>query len=66
MTQNFNDPVPPPWVEFCKSGHKPNDMPERPDLVYADKWLGWDNFLCTEGWDAWVARGGRFSSDPLH
>src|SRR5215204_1033751 len=36
------------WVEFCKSGRKPNDIPRSPANVYKDSgWAGWGDWLGT-------------------
>jgi hypothetical protein len=37
-----------PWVAYCRSGQKPNDIPAAPDTVYAESgWNGWDDWLGT-------------------
>ena len=36
------------WEAYVKSGRKPDDIPARPDLVYANEWRGWVDWL---GWD---------------
>ena len=37
------------WEAFVKSGHKPADIPARPDLVYKNEgWVSWVDWL---GWD---------------
>jgi hypothetical protein len=36
------------WVEYCKSGNKPDDIPIRPEKVYKKEWKGWRNFLGNE------------------
>ena len=41
-----DDGVPVEWIGYCKSGLKPHDIPDRPDIVYADQWRGWEEFLC--------------------
>ena len=41
------DGVPIEWIAYCESGQKPDDIPDRPDIVYADEWKGWDDFLGT-------------------
>ena len=36
------------WVEFCKSGNKPDDIPRNPDRTYKDKgWIGMGDWLGT-------------------
>lgn len=37
------------WQEFCKSGKKPNDIPNWPDESYKKKgeWISWGDFLGT-------------------
>ena len=36
------------WVEYCKSGKKPNDIPSTPNIVYRNKgWAGWGDWLGT-------------------
>jgi len=37
--------VPIEWIEYCKSGVKPDNIPDRPDIVHADDWKGWEDFL---------------------
>ena len=41
------------WEAYVKSGRKPDDIPARPDLVYASEWRGWVDWL---GWDVKVDR----------
>ena len=37
------------WVEYCKSGKKPKDMPNWPDAVYKNKgWTSWNDFFGTD------------------
>ena len=37
------------WVEYCKSGKKPEDIPNWPDAVYKNKgWTSWSDFLGTD------------------
>ena len=38
----------PEWVNYCKSGNKPVDIPRTPDRVYADQWHSWGDWLGTE------------------
>jgi hypothetical protein len=34
------------WLEYCKSGNKPDDIPVNPRQTYKNKdWNGWDDFL---------------------
>lgn len=33
------------WKEYCKSGNKPKNIPAKPDLIYKDKWSGWDDWF---------------------
>jgi len=34
------------WLEFCKSGKRPEDMPSHPNQVYkSDGWVSWSEFL---------------------
>jgi len=33
------------WERYCRSGHKPAHLPARPDLVYADAWRGWREWI---------------------
>ncbi len=36
------------WKEYCKSGHRPNDIPHKPQEVYKNKgWSSWGDFLGT-------------------
>jgi len=39
------------WQAYCRSGLKPVYVPDRPDLVYADVWRGWQD------WIAWSSAG---------
>jgi hypothetical protein len=32
------------WIEFCKTGDLPDDIPKRPELTYTD-WVSWGSFL---------------------
>jgi hypothetical protein len=36
------------WREYCRSGNRPNDIPNGADKVYKKDWQGWGNFLGTE------------------
>lgn len=38
--KNYNE-----WVEYCKSGNKPEDVPENPWDVYEKEWFGSMTFL---------------------
>lgn len=33
------------WERYCRGGHKPVHLPARPDLVYADAWRGWREWV---------------------
>ncbi|WP_396145691.1 DEAD/DEAH box helicase family protein [Flavobacterium sp.] len=36
------------WVEYCKSGNKPNEIPSRPNQYYKDKgWISFGDWLGT-------------------
>ncbi len=35
------------WGEYCKSGRKPNDVPNKPNYVYKIDWKGWGDWLRT-------------------
>ena len=36
------------WLEFCKSGKKPDDIPMYPNEYYKDKgWISWGDWLGT-------------------
>ena len=36
------------WQQYCKSGNKPDDIPNWPDAVYKDKgWISWSDFFGT-------------------
>jgi hypothetical protein len=36
------------WLEYCKSGSKPDDIPNKPDLIYKNMgWEDWGTFLGT-------------------
>ncbi|HTP50501.1 MAG TPA: hypothetical protein VMK42_07380 [Anaeromyxobacteraceae bacterium] len=37
------------WEAYCKSGRKPNHVPERPDILYAEAWTGWRDWLTWAG-----------------
>jgi hypothetical protein len=44
------------WIDYCKSGKKPNDIPSNPNKTYAKAgWAGWGDWLGTgrvygKGW----------------
>lgn len=39
-------PVPSCWQDYCNSGEKPDNIPDRPDLVYLNKgWNGWHDWF---------------------
>ena len=33
------------WINFCKVGDRPVDIPSNPQLKYKDLWKGWADFL---------------------
>ena len=33
------------WERYCLSGHKPLYLPDRPDVVYAEAWRGWRDWV---------------------
>ena len=33
------------WVEMCRKGQRPANIPAWPERHYRDKWMGWMNFL---------------------
>ena len=34
------------WREYCKSGRKPGNIPENPDVVYKDEgWKAWQDWI---------------------
>ena len=36
------------WVQYCKSGNKPNDIPSHPNGTYKNKgWISWGDFFGT-------------------
>ena len=35
------------WMEYCKSGNKPDDIPRNPQRTYKKEWEGMGNFLGT-------------------
>jgi len=35
------------WNEYCKSGNKPGDIPQKVERTYQNEWKGWGNFLGT-------------------
>jgi hypothetical protein len=35
------------WIEYCKSGNKPDDVPIAPWLTYAEEWIGLGDWLGT-------------------
>lgn len=36
------------WIEYCKSGKKPNEIPTHPEQVYKNKgWISWGDWLGT-------------------
>ncbi len=37
------------WVEYCKSGQKPKDIPSNPNIIYKDKgWISFSKWLGTD------------------
>jgi predicted helicase len=36
------------WVNFCKQGFRPSDIPSNPQKQYCDEWKGWEDFLGKE------------------
>ena len=43
------------WSEYCKSGKKPKDVPNKPNHVYKNYWNGWGDWLGT----GWIANQNR-------
>ena len=35
------------WIEFCKSGKKPSDIPTNPNSVYKNEWISFGDFFWT-------------------
>ncbi len=35
------------WLEWCKSGNRPPDIPSNPNEPYKDEWRGWPDWLGT-------------------
>ena len=35
------------WIEYCRSGEKPPDIPAIPHRIYNEVWKGWGNWLGT-------------------
>ena len=35
------------WIEYCKSGNKPDDIPSYPNAKYKKEWKGWGDWLGT-------------------
>jgi superfamily II DNA or RNA helicase len=35
------------WVKYWKSGRKPNNVPNYPDMAYREQWKGWGDWLGT-------------------
>lgn len=35
------------WREYCKSGKKPQDIPQKPSRTYKDSWKGMGDWLGT-------------------
>jgi hypothetical protein len=33
------------WRAYCRSGRKPDNIPENPDEVYADEWVSWTDWI---------------------
>ena len=33
------------WIQYCKSGKKPHDIPSSPHMVYRDSWKAWGDWL---------------------
>jgi hypothetical protein len=36
------------WLDICKSGNKPQDIPSNPNKIYPDLWVNWGDFLGTD------------------
>lgn len=48
IVQQFNIKSTKEWTNFCQSGKKPNNIPNRPSSVYKNKgWTGWGDWLGT-------------------
>jgi hypothetical protein len=40
------------WIECHRKGMFPSDIPERPDLVYADEgWISWHHWMLDQDID---------------
>ena len=37
------------WMKYCKTGIKPKDIPASPEIVYQERWRGWNDWLGTNG-----------------
>lgn len=49
IVQEFNLKSTKEWANFCKSGDKPTNIPNRPSAVYKGKgWNGWGDWLGTK------------------
>ena len=49
IVQEFNLKSTKEWANFCKSGDKPTNIPNRPSAVYKEKgWNGWGDWLGTK------------------
>ena len=35
------------WHEYCKSGNKPHDIPQKVERTYKNEWISWGDFLGT-------------------
>jgi Phage-integrase repeat unit len=35
------------WINYCKSGNKPTDIPSGPNSTYEKEWKSWDDWLGT-------------------
>ena len=35
------------WYAYCKSGNKPDDIPQKVERTYKKEWKGWGDFLST-------------------
>jgi hypothetical protein len=35
------------WEVYCKSGNKPDNIPSNPNIIYYEKWRGFDDFFGT-------------------
>src|SRR5262249_58165021 len=53
------------WIDYCKSGKKPADIPAFPDLVYSEaRWSGMGDWLGTGNVANYLRKNRSFNKAP--